>query len=59
MVQEDVILKISYLELWWPFCSVEWNHLRNFGRGHYGKPVCEFILNLDHGSGGDVVQRKS
>ena len=22
---------ISYLELWRPFCSAEWNHLYNFG----------------------------
>ena len=25
---------ISYLELWWPFCSAEQNHLSNFGRGY-------------------------
>ena len=37
---------ISYLELWQPFCSVERNHLGNFGRGHYEEQFCEFILNL-------------
>ena len=26
---------ISYLELWHSFCSAEWNHLCNFGRGYY------------------------
>ena len=38
---------ISYLELWWPSCSAELNHLGNFGRGHYEKPSCEIILNSD------------
>ena len=38
---------ISYLELWWPFCSVEWNHLCNFGKVHYEEQFCEIILNLD------------
>ena len=37
---------ISYLELLQPFCSAEWNHLCNFGRGHYDKQFCEFISNL-------------
>ena len=35
---------ISYLELWWPFCSAEQNHLCNFGRGHYEEQFCEIIL---------------
>ena len=38
---------ISYLQLWWPFCSVEQNHLYNFDRGHYEKYFCEIVLNLD------------
>ena len=38
---------ISYLELWWPFCPVEQNHLFNFGRRHHEKQFCEIILNLD------------
>ena len=25
---------ISYLELWWPFCSAEQSHLCYFGRGN-------------------------
>ena len=28
---------ISYLQLWWPFCSAEPNHLCNFSIGHYGE----------------------
>ena len=38
---------ISYLELWWPFCSAEWNCLCNFGRGYIEEEFCEIILNLD------------
>ena len=38
---------ISYLELWRPFCSVEWNHLCNFGRGYYEEQFCEIISYLD------------
>ena len=37
---------ISYLELWQPLCSVDWNHLCNFGRRHEEQP-CEIILKLD------------
>ena len=29
----DVVENISYLELWWPSCFAEPNHLGNFGRG--------------------------
>ena len=39
---------ISYLELWQPFCSAEWNHLCNSGRGYYVVQFCEIILNLGH-----------
>ena len=47
MVQEEMSLKgISYLELWQPFCSVECNHLCNFGTGYYEEQICEIILNL-------------
>ena len=35
VVQEEMSFKdISYLELWWPFCSAEGNHLCNSGRGY-------------------------
>ena len=36
---------ISYLELWPPFCSVEWNHLCNLGRGY---PKGAFCNTFDH-----------
>ena len=47
MVQEMLFKDISYLELWQPFCSGEWNHLCNFGRGHHEEQFCKIILNLD------------
>ena len=37
---------ISYLELWQAICSVERNHLCNFGRGYPEEQFCEIILNL-------------
>ena len=36
----------SYLGLWQPFCSVERNHLCNFGRGYNEEQFCEIILIL-------------
>ena len=44
---KDVILKISYLELWQPSCLVERSHLCNFERKHHGEHSCEVICNLD------------
>ena len=38
---------VSYLELWQPLCSVERNHLCNFGRRHHEEQLCKTILNLD------------
>ena len=38
---------ISYLELWWPFCSVEQKHLCNFGNRNQEEQFCEIILTLD------------
>ena len=35
VVQEMSFKDISNLELWRHFCSVEWNHLCNFIRGHW------------------------
>ena len=47
VVQEEMPFKgISYLELWQPFCSAEYNHLCNFGRGYQEEQFCEIILNL-------------
>ena len=37
---------VSYLELWQPFRSTEWNLLCNIGRGYYEEPFCEIVLNL-------------
>ena len=37
---------ISHLELWQPFCSVDRNHLCNFGRVYQEEQFCEIILNL-------------
>ena len=37
---------IAYTELWQPFCSVECNHLCNFGRGYQEEQFSEIILNL-------------
>ena len=48
VVQEEMLFKdISYLELWWPFCYAELNHLCNFGRGYQEEQYCEIILNLE------------
>ena len=72
MVLERKSLKdISYLALWQPLCSMEWNHLCNFGRRHHEEQFYEIILNLDQcfrrrcilkkfliwSSGGPCVQR--
>ena len=48
VVQEEMMLKnISYLEIWQPLCSVDWNHLCNIGRRHHEENSYEIILNLD------------
>ena len=48
VVKEEMSFKDnSYLELWQPLCSVEWNHLCNIGRRHHEVQSCEIILNLD------------
>ena len=44
---------ISYLELWWPFCSVELNRLCNFGRGYQEEQFCDFFFQF-----GPVVQEE-
>ena len=41
---EDMSFKdISYLEIWQPLCSVDWNHLCNSGRRHDEEHSCAFI----------------
>ena len=48
VVQEEMLFEdISYLELLQPLCSVDQNHLCNFGRVHREEQFCEIILNLD------------
>ena len=47
------VKNISYLELWWPFCSVQRNHFCYFGEGHYDKQFCEIHLEF-----GPVVQEE-
>ena len=48
VVHEEILFKdISYLELWQPLCSVEWNHLCNFGRVHHEEQFCEIISNFN------------
>ena len=46
-MKEMLFKDISYLELWQPLCSVDWNYLCNFGRVHHEEQICEIILNLD------------
>ena len=72
VVQEEMPFKvISYLELWWTFCSAECNHLCSFDRRHHEEQFCEIYFNLDQwfkrrcllkifliwSSGGPFVQR--
>ena len=45
-MEEMRFKEISYLELWQPFCSAEWNLECNFGRECYQEQFCEIILNL-------------
>ena len=39
----DVVKKMSYLELWQPFYSVQPNRLCNLERGYHGEHSCEVI----------------
>ena len=45
---------LSYLELWWPLCSAERNHLCSFGPGFYEEHFCE-IYNFEFET---VVQKE-
>ena len=53
MVQEMSFKDISYLALWQPLCSVDWNHLCNFGRMHHEEQSCEFFFEF-----GRIVQEE-
>ena len=45
--QEDLLFKIFLILSSGDPCVLwSWNHLCNFGRGHYGLNSCEIILNL-------------
>ena len=46
-------LYISYLELWQPLYSAEWNYLCNFGRRHHEEQFFEIIFEF-----GPVVQEE-
>ena len=55
VVQEEMSFKvISNLELWWPFCYAERNHLCDFSRGYQEELFYDFFLIWVSGSG-DVV----
>ena len=48
VVQQEILFNdISYLELWRPCYSAEWNHLCDFGKEHYEEQFCENVLNFD------------
>ena len=47
LVVQEMFNDISYLEPWRLICSVNLNHLCNFGRGYPEEQFCEFILNMD------------
>ena len=47
VVQEMSFKEISYLELWQPLCSVDWNLVCSIGRMHHEEQPCEISLNLD------------
>ena len=53
MVQEEFFNDISYLELWWLFCSAERSHLWNFGF----RDLCGIFLR-NYFEFGPVVQEK-
>ena len=46
--QKKLFKAFLYLQPWWPFCSTEWNHLSNFGRGLAKKHFCEIISKSVH-----------
>ena len=48
MDKENISFKdIFYIDLWWPLCSAEKNHLCSFGPEPYEEHFHEIILNLD------------
>ena len=46
MAQKEMSFKdICYLELWYPVCSADLNHLSN-GKRHHEEQFCTIILNI-------------
>ena len=46
VVQKMSIKDISYLQVWQPLCSVDWNHLYNFRRRHHEEQSSEINFEL-------------
>ena len=57
-VVQEMFKDISYLELWWPFCSAEHNHLCNFGKGIMRNNSVNLFRIWASGSG-DVIKNIS
>ena len=54
VVQMEMSFKdISYLELWQPLGSVDWNYLYNFGRRYHEEQSCEMFFEF-----GPMVQEE-
>ena len=52
VLQEEMSFKdISYLELWHPLCSENWNHLCKFGTKHHEEQFRNRFLLKDFLSG--------
>ena len=49
----DVVLNISYLQIWRPSCSTGRTHLGNLSRGHYEEHFCDIFFEF-----GPVVQEE-
>ena len=50
---------MSYLELWWPFCSAGQNHMCNFDVGYQEEQFCEIIIRVPTSSGNHGKPGKS
>ena len=59
-VQEKRSFKdISYIDLWCPFYSTQWNHLFNFCKNHYEEQFCKIINSLKIEFGRVVLENMS
>ena len=50
---------MSYLELWWPFCSAGQNHMYNFDVGYQEEQFCGIIIRVPTSSGNHRKPGKS